>query len=194
VFFVSGEQHDPEHDFKPFAEEHNSAPHKQHRTSGIQIVLLGVLLLLFYRPSPKPTGYGDPSAPPAGLYRCWSGGFDHLAAGTLTLAANGRYESYRSGGGGSYSFLPASSSITFLNGDYYFWEYRGVYQRTHETPPVPSPASLTNTVQSNPTLPELPGERIVLIPVEATDAIGTERPGEYQYCYRENATAGITGH
>jgi hypothetical protein len=191
---MSGEQQNPERGFEPFEEQEDSAQHRQHKASGIQIVLLGLLFLIFYHPTPKPTGYSDPAAPPTGLYRCWSGGFDHLAAGTLMLAANGRYESYRSGGGGSYSFLPESSSIAFLNGDYYFWEYRGVYQRTHETSAVPSPASLVNTVQSNPTLPDLPGERIVLMPVEATEPIGTERPGAYQYCYRENAVAGIPGH
>ena len=170
--------------------EHRSEP--QHKTSGIQVVLLGLLLLIFYRPTPKPTGYADPSAPPIGLYRCWSGGFDHLAAGTLTLAANGHYESYRPKGGGSYSFLPASSSIEFLDGDYSFWEYRGIYQRTHEVPAAQAGALTSNTVQTNPTQPDLPGDRIVLMPLGATDLIGAERPGAYQYCYREAAAAGLT--
>lgn len=165
----------------------------QHKTSGIQIVLLGLLLLMLYRPTPKPTGYDDSGAPPVGPYRCWAGGFDHLAAGTLTLTPDGHYESYRPNGGGSYTFLPTTSSIEFLSGDYSFWEYRGIYQRTHEVRVAPPPsAAQNNTVQTNLTLPDHPGDRIVLMPLSATDTIGTERPGAYQYCYRDAATAGLT--
>jgi hypothetical protein len=169
----------------------------QHKTTGIQIILLCVLLVSFYRPSPKSAGYADAVAPPTGLYHCWTGGFDHLAAGTLRLAAKGRYESYRTKGGGSYSFSPDGSVLEFLDGDYHYWEYRGVYQPTHEMQAAKRQAAqggavLTNTVQTNPTLPDLPGERIVLMPLGATDAIGTERPGQYQYCYREDGTAGLS--
>jgi len=122
--------------------------------------LLLCLLALASCHSEQPTAFSDPAAPPLGLYRCWAGGFDHLPAGTLTLAPDGRYESYRPGGGGSYSFTPASSSMQFLDGDYHYWEYSGVFQ------PLPQP-------------------RIVLMPLDAHSVIGSERPGEFQYCYRQ---------
>ena len=155
----------------------------QHKTSGIQIFLLGLLLLLFYRPSAKPIGYADPAAPPLGTYHCWTGGFNHLPAGTLTLAPNGHYESYRPRGGGSYSFFPSNSTVEFLDGDYHYWEYRGIYQRTH-TPSAPNSGN-----QSSITQPEPSGERIVLMPIGNKSPIGSERPGEYQYCYRDAAVA-----
>jgi hypothetical protein len=168
----------------------------QHKTSGIQIALLCVLLLLFFRPEPKGSGYADPAAPPTGVYRCWTGGFDHLAAGTLTLDPEGRYESYRSGGGGHYSYSTQNATIDFLDGDYHYWEYRGVYQRTHDagavTATMQADASLSNSLKTIPTQPDLPDERIVLMPLGAADPIGAERPGEYQYCYREDGQAGLS--
>jgi hypothetical protein len=154
--------------------------------------LLMVLLLMLYRPTPKAAGYRDPNAPPAGRYQCWTGGFDHLAAGNFTLNVDGRYESYRPGGRGRYSFSSANSSVEFLDGDYHYWDYRGIYQRAHEARGIRPVSALTNTVQTNPTWPDISGERIVLIPLGATDAIGEERPGAYQYCYREDAPAGVT--
>ncbi len=169
----------------------------QHKASSILILVLCVLLLSFYRPSPKPAGFADAAAPPTGLYHCWTGGFDHLAAGTLRLDADGRYESYRASGGGSYSFSPDGSAMEFLDGDYHYWEYRGIYQPTHEMQAAKAQTAhtgseLSNTVATNPTLPDLPGERIVLMPLGAADPIGTERPGQYLYCYREDDAAGIS--
>jgi hypothetical protein len=162
----------------------------QHKTGGIQILLLGVLLFILIWPAPKPSGFDDPAAPPTGIYHCWAGGFDHLAAGSLTLAPGGRYESYRPGGGGSYSFLPGASIIEFLDGDYHYWEYRGVYQRTHVV--ALRSAGQDNTLRTNSTRPDQPGERIVLMPVGVNDPIGAERPGQYQYCYRDDAAAKLS--
>jgi hypothetical protein len=154
----------------------------QHKTSGIQLFLLCLLLILFYRPAPAPTGFDDPAAPPRGLYHCSAGGFGHLPAGTLTLAPDGHYESYRPRGGGSYSFTPGTSSIEFLDGDYHYWEYRGVFQR------APQPHALGTSAH-----PDDLRERIVLMPLGATDPIGAERPGEYQYCYLDTGGTGDHG-
>lgn len=164
----------------------------QHKTSGIQVIMLGLLLFSFYRPLPKSAGYADAAAPPTGLYHCWTGGFDHLAAGTLRLEGSGRYESYRTSGGGSYSFSPDGSVIEFLDGDYHYWEYHGVYQPTHEMQAAKAQAVQGGAALTNPTLPDMPGERIVLMPLGANAPIGTERPGQYQYCYREDGTAGLS--
>ncbi len=122
----------------------------------IKLPLLCLLLLASCR-STVPANLAAPGAPLTGFYRCWSGGFDHLPAGTFTLSSTGHYESYRPGGGGSYAFSPGTSAINFLSGDYHYWEYRGVVQSA----------------------------RIVLMPLGAKAPSGTERPGEYQYCYRE---------
>jgi len=126
-----------------------------------------VLLLLSSCKHTAPVSYIGPGAPPAGVYRCWAGGFAHLPAGTLTLTGTGHYESYRPHGGGEYVFSPANSMIEFLNGDYNYWEYHGIFQ--------PAPQSADHR------------ERIVLKPLDAAVPIGAERPGEYQYCYRESA-------
>jgi len=135
--------------------------------------MLSVLLASCNRPTgdasnPRPalTGNFHPTPPPLGTYRCWTGGFDHLPAGTLTLAADGHYESYRPNGGGRYSFSPATSTIDFQDGDYNYWEYRAVFQ--------PATQSGENR------------ERLVLTPIDSTIPIGAERPGFYQYCYPES--------
>jgi hypothetical protein len=140
----------------------------QHKDRRIQLLLLLCLFAAFllYRSLAKPVGVAAPTVPALGLYRCWSGGFDHLQAGTLTLLPGGRYQSYRHAGEGRS------------------WEYHGIYQSTHVVaarPDVPQ----DNTLRSNSTQPDRPGARIVLLPDGARDEIGAERPGQYQYCYLE---------
>ncbi len=160
----------------------------QHKTSGIQLILVGVLVVMLDWHVSTPMGYADPTAPPTGVYRCWSGGFDHLPAGRLTLEPKGHYESERHGGGGSYSFLPGTSEIKFLDGDFHYWEDRGVYQRTHA--PSAVPASATEGATGSATQPDEARERIVIMPEGATEAPGTERPGKFEYCYREGEARG----
>jgi len=135
--------------------------------SSVLLFLLCVLLLpVSCHSAAVPAAFTGPGAPPPGLYQCWAGGFAHLQAGTLTLAPNGHYESYRPGGGGKYAFLPATAAIEFIDGDYHYWEYRGVFQRASQS--------------------QDREDRIVLLPLSATKPIGAERPGEYQYCYLDS--------
>ena len=129
--------------------------------------MLALLPLESCRSSAVPAAFAGPGGPPPGLYRCWAGGFAHLPAGTLTLAPNGHYESYRPGGGGRYAYSPGTSAIEFINGDYHYWEYRGIFQR--------APQSSDHK------------DSIVLLPLSASKPIGAERPGEYQYCYFDSS-------
>ncbi len=82
------------------------------------------------------------------------------------MSSDGHYESYRPGGGGDYTFSLDTRTIGFRNGDYHYWEYRGLYQPSSDA-----------------------RARIVLMPLNATKPIRTERPGEYQYCYLEPSTS-----
>jgi len=128
--------------------------------------MLALLPLVSCHSSAVPAAFAGPGSPPPELYRCWAGGFAHLPAGNITLAPNGHYESYRPGGGGRYAFSPDTSAIEFINGDYHYWEYRGIFQR--------APQSRDHK------------DSIVLLPLNATTPIGAERPGEYQYCYLDS--------
>lgn len=144
----------------------------QFRVSSTIKAIPFLTLCLLLSPSCRsaaPANLTAPGAPSLGFYRCWTGGFAHLPAGTLTIAADGRYESYRPGGGGRYTFSSATSAIDFQDGDYHYWEYRGIVQR------IPQSADPLN--------------RIVLMPLNATRTIGSERPGDYQYCYLDSAVS-----
>jgi hypothetical protein len=158
----------------------------QRKDRRIQLLLLLCLFAAFllHWSLAKPVGAAAPTVPALGLYRCWSGGFDHLQAGTLTLLPGGRYQSYRHVSDGRYSFQPETSAVKFLDGDYRSWEYHGIYQSTHVVA-APPDVPQDNTLRSNSTQPDRTGARIVLLPDGARDEIGAERPGQYQYCYHE---------
>jgi len=129
--------------------------------------VFGSLLFALLMDSCARTGGSELSVrggPPLGKYQCWAGGFENLPSGEFTLLPGGKYQDSRKGGGGTYLYDPDTASLQFLTGDFEYWDFAAVWQRSGKG--------------QHP-------ERLVIRYRSDRAPVGSERAGRYQYCYLE---------
>jgi hypothetical protein len=100
--------------------------------------------------------------PPAGHYTCKAGGYKDLYSGEFDIKPGWRYVGIQNRGG-EFRYEEANKKLVFTTGDFEYWDFVAIYQNAAESSDG--------------------RERLVLQDESAPDAIGQEKPGEFQYCY-----------
>ena len=103
--------------------------------------------------------------PPPGHYVCKAGGYKNLYSGEFDIKPGWQYVGVEDRGG-QFRYEQANKKLVFTTGDFEYWDFVAVYQTAAES----------NDGR----------ERLVLMYESAPEAIGQERPGEFQYCYRKD--------
>jgi hypothetical protein len=108
--------------------------------------------------------------PPPGHYLCRAGGFKGLYSGEFDIRPGWRYVGIQNRGG-VFRYDEPKKMVVFTTGDFEYWDFIAQYQSAAESSDG--------------------RERLVLKDESAPEAIGQEKPGEFQYCYMSTSTNGV---